>query len=115
MSSSAQTVTLPDHGRVSWWSLAGHFSGPRLYKTLAHRWWWEYMYHGAMNHVSSCPYCVIVEGTGRKQKPSLQPIPTERPFQIVGVDIMELPLTSNGKIVFQDLFTKWPMVYPASD
>ena len=21
-------------------SLAGHFSGPRLYKTLARRWWW---------------------------------------------------------------------------
>ena len=31
---------------------------------------------------------------------------------------MELPLTSSGNrylIVFQDLFTKWPMVYPASD
>ena len=99
-------------------SLAGHFSGPRLYKTLARRWWWEYMYRDAMNHASSCPYCAIVEGTGRKQKPPLQPIPTERPFQIVGVDIMELPLTSSGNrylIVFQDLFTKWSMVYPASD
>ena len=99
-------------------SLAGHFSGPRLYKTLARHWWWEYMYRDAMNHASSCPYCAFVEGTGRKQKPQLQPIPTECPFQIVGVDIMELPLTSNGNrylIVFQDLFTKWPMVYPASD
>ena len=24
--------------------LAGHFSGPRLYKTLASKWWWKYMY-----------------------------------------------------------------------
>ena len=31
---------------------------------------------------------------------------------------MELPLTTKGNrylIVFQDLFTKWPMAYPASD
>ena len=31
---------------------------------------------------------------------------------------MELPLTSKGNrylIVFQNLFTKWPMAYPASD
>ena len=32
--------------------------------------------------------------TGQKQKPPLHPIPTERPFQIVGVDIMELPVTT---------------------
>ena len=35
-----------------------------------------------------------------------------------GIDIMELPLTANGNkyaIVFQDLFTKWPMVYATPD
>jgi len=34
--------------------------------------------------------------TGRKQKPLLQPIQMERPFQILGVDIVELPITSRG-------------------
>ena len=99
-------------------SLADHFSGPHLYKTLAHLWWWEYMYHDTMNHASNCLYCAIMKGTGRKQRLPLQPIPTECPFQIVGLDIMELPLTSKGNrylIVFQDLFTKCPMVHPASD
>ena len=41
-----------------------------------------------------------------------------RPFQIVGVDVMELPVTTQGNryiIVFQDLFTKWPMVFPTPD
>ena len=42
----------------------------------------------------SVPY--IVEGMGRRQKPLLQPIVTECPFQIVGVDIMELPITARG-------------------
>lgn len=98
--------------------LAGHFLGVRLYKTLVRRWWWPRMYSDAMNYANSCPQCAIIEGTGRKQKPLLQPISTERPFQIVGVDIMELPVTAKGNryvIVFQDLFSKWPMVFPTPD
>ena len=98
--------------------LAGHFSGPRLYKTLVQRWWWPHMYTDAMDYASNCPQCAVVEGTGRRQKPLLQPIVTERPFQIIGVDIMELPITTQGNryvVVFQDLFTKWPMVFPTPD
>jgi len=76
------------------------------------------MYSDVRAYADNCTHCVIVEGTGRRQKPQLQPILTESPFQILGVDIMELPVTSKGNryvIVFQDLFTKWPMVYPALD
>ena len=71
-----------------------------------------------MNYANSCPQCTIVEGTGRGQKPLLQPIVTERPFQIVGVDIMELTVTNQGNqyaIVFKDLFTKWPLAFPTPD
>ena len=73
------------------------------------------MYSNVIAYADNCPQCAIVEGTGRRQNPLLL---TERPFQIVGVDVMELPVTSKGNrymIVFQDLFTKWPMVYPAPD
>ena len=35
-----------------------------------------------------------------------------RPFQIVGVDIMELP---NDVLVFQDFLTKWPLAFPMPD
>ena len=97
--------------------LAGHFSGLRLYKTLAGKWWWKHMYRDALELAKNCPQCTMVKGTGRKQKLPLHPIPTERPFQIVGVDIMELPVTTKGNeylVVFQDLFTKWPMMYPTS-
>ena len=71
-----------------------------------------------LEYAESCPQCAIVKGTGHKNKPPLHPILTERPFQIVGVDIMELPVTTRGNkyvVVFQDLFTKWPMVYPTSN
>ena len=41
-----------------------------------------------------------------------------RPFQIIGVDVMDLPKTAQGNkhvLVFQDLFTKWPMVFAIPD
>ena len=41
-------------------------------------------------------------------KPPLYPIPVSRPFQVLGVDIMDLPMTESGNkhvVVFQDHFT----------
>ena len=59
-----------------------------------------------------------MSGGGRVMKLPLRPIPVEKPFQIVGVDIMDLPTTSQGNkhtLVFQDYLKKWPMVYPIPD
>ena len=109
-----QQVMMDYHSRC----MAGHFSGPWLYKTLATKWWWKCMYQDTLEYAKNCPQCAIVKGTRRKQKSPLHPIPTEWPFQIVGVDTMELPVTTRGNkyvVIFQDLFTKWPMIYPTSD
>ena len=51
-------------------------------------------------------------------KPPLHPIPVSRPFQIFGVDIMDLPVTRAGNrhvVVFQDFLTKFPLVFPVPD
>ena len=51
-------------------------------------------------------------------KPLLQPISVQRPFQLLGVDIMDLPKTENGNkhvLVFQDFLSKWPVVFPLPD
>ena len=67
------------------------------------------MYSDTLEYANNC---AIVQGTGRQQKPLFI---GERPFQIVGVDIMKLPVISRGNryvVVFQDLLTKWPMVFP---
>lgn len=52
------------------------------------------------------------------ETPPLQPIPVSRPFQILGVDIMDLPKTERGNkhvLVIQDFLTKWPWVHPLYD
>ena len=98
--------------------MAGHFSGAKLYKCLVRHWWWPGMYTDVVNHCASCPQCAIVNGTGRVNRPPLHPIPVQRPFQIIGVDIMDLPLTTSGNrhiVVFQDFLTKWSLAFPVPD
>ena len=97
---------------------SGHFSGSRLYNTLVRHWWWPGMYANAVTFCKKCPECAVVTGAGRQHRPPLKPIPVQRPFQIVGLDIMDLPCTERGNkhvVVFQDMFTKWPMVFPVPD
>ena len=49
---------------------------------------------------------------------SLYPIAIQRPFQIMGVDVMDLPKTIDGNchvLVFQNYLTKWPLVFDIPD
>ena len=98
--------------------LAGHFSGEKLFKALVRHWWWPSMYSDVIKHCANCPQCAIVHSSGRLNRPPLHPIPVQRVFQIVGVDVMDLPKTEAGNkhvIVFQDFLSKWPLVFPVPD
>ena len=97
---------------------SGHFSGLKMYDTLVRSWWWPGMYVKTMSYCQSCPQCCAVRGGTKMNKPPLQPIPVSRPFQILGIDIMDLPKTGKGNkhvLVLQDFLTKWPWVIPMSD
>ena len=99
-------------------SYGGHFSGQRLHHAQMERWWWEGMFNDSLSFAKSCPECAIVTGGSRASRPPLHPIPVSRPFQILGIDIMDLPLTDQGNkhvVVVQDLFTKWPLVFAVPD
>ncbi len=63
------------------------------------------MYTDCEKHRKGCPQCCIVVGGGKHGNPPLQPIPVSRPFQILGIDIMDLPKTDRGAkhvVVIQD-------------
>ena len=97
---------------------SGHFSAHKLYNALLKHWWWRGMYADIFAFCKKCPECAIVTGAGRQHRPPLRPIPVQRPFQKVGVDIMDLPCTERGNkhvVVFQDMLTKWPVVFPVPD
>ena len=42
-------------------------------------------------------------------------IPVQRPFQTLGLDIKDLPQGNKHIVIFQDYFTKWPMVFAVPD
>ena len=71
-----------------------------------------------MAYCKRCPECAVVSGAGCQHRPPLKPIAVHRPFQKIGVDVMDLPCTERGNkhvVVFQDMFTKWPFVFPIPD
>jgi len=48
----------------------------------------------------------------------LSPIPVKGLIERVGVDIIEMPLTTSGNkyiVVFVDFLTKWAEAYPTAD
>ena len=70
-------------------------------------------YVDTQKFVHGCPECAIVSGGSKVVRPPLHPIAVSHPFQILGIDVMDIPLTTLGNkhvLVFQDLFTKWPMI-----
>ena len=98
--------------------MGGHFAAKKTYAALVRHWWWDGMYRDTVRFTSNCPQCVTVTGGGHHHRPPLHPIPVSCPFQIVGVDIMELPTTNRGNryvLIFQDFLTKWPMAFPMPD
>ena len=70
-------------------------------------------WYACLRFVRNCPAGSIVSGGG---KAPLQPIPVQRPFQIIGVDVMDLIKTGNSHVVvFQDYLSKWPIVFAVLD
>jgi len=54
--------------------------------------------------------CASFNGSGRRHHPPLKPPPVGAPFERLGIDIMEMPLTQDGNhyvVVMMDYLTKW--------
>ena len=88
-----------------------------MFNTMVTCWWWKHMFKDT-TAFAKCPECAITTSFGRRSRPPLHPIPVQRPFQILGIDVMDLPLTERGNghaVVIQDLFTKWPFVFALPD
>ena len=71
----------------------------------------------AGNRCTHCVTCEIVKAPARPPA-SLQPIVTTRPWEMVGVDILKVPMSSKGNkylFVAQDYFSKWPFAIAIPD
>ena len=97
---------------------AGHFAERKIYATMSRRYWWKGMRADVRRFCRRCLVCASRKGTGRKKRPPLQSVAVGGPFEMVGVDVLQLPLSHQGHqyaVVFQDYLTKWPEVFAVAD
>ncbi len=90
--------------------LSGHLGQVKTEAKLKTKYWWPRMHQDVENTVKHCAACQAAKNPSPKHKPPIHPIKVSRPWQLVEMDFMELPMTYNGNryvLVFQDHFSKW--------
>ena len=95
----------------------GHLGDAKVYGMLCKHYWWPRMRKDVARWCKSCLACATWH-VGRSVKPLLTPISVGGPFDRVGVDVVQLPVTKKGHkyaVVFMDYLTKWPEVFPTKD
>ena len=96
---------------------SGHLRENKVYGILERHYWWPGMRKDIASWCRACLTCAA-RHVGRSVKPPLTPIPVGGPFDRVGVDVLQLPLTKRGNkyaLVFMDYLTKWPEVFAICD
>ena len=88
-----------------------HSAFARTYDRMQARFYWRTMSKDTEDYVRDCKLCVARKSPHVKPAGALQPIVTERPFEIVGTDLLgPLPITAQGNQYIQvvtDAFSKW--------
>ena len=96
---------------------AGHQGTDKTIARLSDFTYWVGMAKDASHYCSHCVICQKVKAPTRPPAP-LQPIVTRRPWEMVGVDILKVPMSSKGNqylLVAQDYFSKWPFAIALPD
>ena len=97
---------------------AGHLAERKVLDRLKGYVRWPGIRSDVHKFCRSCLVCSSQKGTHKACQPPLQPIPVGGPFHRVGVDVLQLPLTTNGNhyvVVFMDHLTKWPEAFAVPD
>lgn len=97
---------------------AGHFAEKKMVQRIKQFYHWQGLRSDIHKKCSSCVTCASVRGQGNRGKPPLVSIPVGGPFDMIGMDFVELDVSKSGNkyaLVFQDYLSKWPEVYALSN
>lgn len=96
---------------------AGHQGVERTLDHVRREGYWVNMAKDAERHCRECTKCQEAKLPAPVRAP-LTSIPVGRPWQMVAVDVLEVPVSYNGNrylLVIQDYFTKWAEAIPMRD
>ncbi|EYC14758.1 hypothetical protein Y032_0039g138 [Ancylostoma ceylanicum] len=96
---------------------AGHFSAQKVLNRMRKQYFWPGMAQDIHKWSEQCQKC-FVHNPRKMLTPPLKPIVTSRPYEIIGVDILELGLTTKGNryvVTVIDRFSKHAAAYPVPD
>ena len=94
-----------------------HLGSAKVHGQLARSYWWSTMRADIIHWSRSCTICASRQ-VGRPLHPLLTPLPVGGPFDRIGVDVIQFPISSEGNknaVVFMDYLTKWPEVFLTRD
>ncbi|XGW17334.1 hypothetical protein V3C99_002160, partial [Haemonchus contortus] len=98
-------------------TFAGHFSAHKLLNRLKKQVFWPTIARDIHKWTRECQRC-FVHNSRPKMTPPLKPITTGKPYEIVGVDVLELGVTTSGNryaVTVIDHFSKFAAAYPVPD
>ena len=93
---------------------AGHQGKAKTLHRLRQEAYWVNMAKDVDQYCQVCITCQRTKPTAPKRAP-LMNVPIGRPWQMVAVDILQVPVSSRNNrylLVIQDYFTKWPEAIP---
>lgn len=96
---------------------AGHQGPDKTLQRLRHEAYWVGMAQDVESHCRQCTRCQQSKLPTPRKAP-LRNIPIGRPWEMIAVDILEVPIsTQNNRylLVVQDYFTKWAEAVPLPD
>lgn len=95
--------------------MAGHMGFYKTTQRISQWYYWPSMTTDIKQWIDSCQVCQQHKKSQEKKKGKLVPIEAERPFELMGLDILtDLPTTARGNkhiVVFTDYYTKWPEAF----
>ena len=96
---------------------AGHQSVAKTLDRLCREAYWVDMAKHVEEHCRKCTVCQKSKLTMPQRAP-LQNIPIGQPWQMIAIDVLKVPLSTNSNqylLVLQDYFTKWVDAIPMPD
>ena len=96
---------------------SGHQGIDRTLARLSEMAYWVGMGKDVVRHCTHCYKCQITKAPEQSPAP-LQPIIASKPWELVAVDVLKVPLSTSGNqylLVVQDYFSKWPFAKALSN